>query len=65
MSWNDEEEKPKKRVSNKPRFTTAGERLRPVHKPFKRSECTWIDGIGWVHNPTNRYFHIGEDRWTR
>lgn len=34
----------------------AGDRIRPVHKPFKEAQCVWIVGIGWVYNPTGRRF---------
>ena len=35
-------------------FMVAGERIPPVHKPGKRSQCEWWVGIGWVHNPTGK-----------
>lgn len=33
-----------------------GDRYRPVHKPYKSSQCVWVVGIGWVYNPTGRRF---------
>lgn len=45
-----------KRRKPNPDFTAAGERIPPIHKPFKRSGCQWINGIGWVWNPTRRGF---------
>jgi hypothetical protein len=35
-------------------FTPAGERIRPIHKPYKRTGCVWVDSIGWVWNPSGR-----------
>lgn len=37
-------------------FTAAGERIPPVHKPYNRRGCEWVNGIGWVWNPTRRRF---------
>lgn len=33
-----------------------GDRIPPVHKPYKKSQCQWVTGIGWVLNPTRRKF---------
>lgn len=37
-------------------FDDGGDRYRPVHKPYKSSQCEWVVGIGWVYNPTGRRF---------
>lgn len=43
-----------------PTHTFTGERIRPVHKPYKRAQCTWVNGLGWVHNPGRRRINMGE-----
>lgn len=39
-----------------PTHTYAGERIPPVAKPWRRKQCVWFNGIGWVYNPTRRQF---------
>lgn len=39
-----------------PNLDVLGDRIRPVHKPYKESQCEWAPGIGWVYNPTGRRF---------
>lgn len=41
-----------------PDFDEAGERYRPVHKPYKASQCDWVQGYGWVYNPTHRQYEV-------
>lgn len=49
----DDEERPlRPRQRRTVLFTHAGERVPPIHKPFKRGGCQWVDGVGWVWNPT-------------
>lgn len=51
---NEESRSPRKNQRRTILFTHAGERVRPVHKPFNRAGCQWVDGVGWVWNPTGR-----------
>lgn len=35
-----------------------GERIRPVHKPYKASQCEWVSGLGWIYNPSGRRYTV-------
>lgn len=43
------------------RFTVHGERIPPVAKPFKRTSCVWVHGVGWVWNPDHRLINLGDE----
>lgn len=64
MAEDNEQEQGPKRTRKEPRvnphFTAQGERIPPVAKPFNRRGCQWINGIGWVWNPTHRYMSLGD-----
>lgn len=40
---------PKRRPN--PKYDDAGQRIRKVHKPWKRRGCQYVPSIGWVWNP--------------
>lgn len=50
----EEEIGPKNKRQQTVLFTAAGERVPPIHKPFKRGGCQWVSGVGWVWNPTRQ-----------
>lgn len=39
-----------------PDLDITGQRIRPLHKPFKAEQCEWVPAFGWVFNPTGREF---------
>jgi len=42
-------------------YTTAGEPIPPLARPYKRTSCVWVHGIGWVWNPDRRPINLGEE----
>lgn len=39
-----------------PFLDDAKQRIRPVHKPYKASQCEWVPSFGWIYNPTGREY---------
>lgn len=42
-------------------YTAAGERIPPLAKPYKRTSCVWVHGVGWVWNPDRRPINLGNE----
>lgn len=57
--WASDEEKPVNPRKARTRFDEYGERVPPVHRPWKRAQCQWVPGTGWVANPGDRYVNWG------
>lgn len=57
--WGGDEEKPVNPRKARTRYDEYGERVPPIHKPYKRSQCQWVAGVGWIANPGQRYINWG------